>query len=110
MRQSDTPRYGPTLALSLILSWTLATGLIAASFLAGERTPESAALWAGLWFFTIAAPTIQAFRIHRCLVELTRDCPTVATTVTRDLAHARFVVLMCGSMTVLIAFALRASR
>jgi hypothetical protein len=110
MRRSDEVRYGATFTLSLLLSWTVATGLIVLVFWSGPQTLEDAATWAGLWVFTVATPTLQALRIHRSLIDLLRECPTSSPQTRRDLAHARFVVLMCGSMAVLLVCGLRLAR
>jgi hypothetical protein len=109
MNRTNRVPYGVTFTASLLLSW-LATGLIALGFRAGEQSAQHVAQWAGLWFFTVAAPTLQALRIHWRLNDIVRECPTTSPQVRRDLAHARFVVLMCGSMTVLLVFALQAMK
>ena len=100
--------YGVTFAVSLMLSWTLATGLIGVAIWSGPQTIEHVAYWAGVWIFTIGAPTLQAIQIHRRLNDVLLECPTASPQVRRDLAHARFVVLMCGSMTTLLVFGLQA--
>jgi hypothetical protein len=93
-------------ALSLLLSWTLATALIGMAIWSGPQTIEHAAKWAGVWIFTIGAPTLQALQIHRRLNDVLKECPSTPLQVRRDLSHARVVVLMCGSMTVLLVFGL----
>ena len=110
MKRSDDFGYGAIFTLSLLLSWTVITGLIGVVFWSGPRTIEDAATWAGLWVFTVATPTLQALRIHRSLTDIHRECPTSWPQVRRDLAHARFVVLMCGSMAVLLVCGLRLAR
>jgi hypothetical protein len=97
---------GLAFALSLLLSWTLATALIGVAAWSGPRTIEHAAKWAGVWIFTIGAPTLQALLIHRRLNDVLVECPVVPPRIRRDLSHARFVIVMCGSMTVLLVFGL----
>jgi hypothetical protein len=106
MRSRQGVRFGVSFALSLALSWTLTTALIGMAVWSGPQTIEHAAKWAGIWIFTVAAPTLQAFQIHRRLNDVLFECPAAPPHVQRDLAHARFVVLMCGSMTVLLVFGL----
>ena len=107
MMRTDEVRYGVTFMLSLLLSWTLTTGILALAFWSGDRIAGRATVWASVWVFTVGVPTMQALRIHRVLGDLVRDCPTIPAQTRRGLAHARFVVLMCGSMTVLLLFALQ---
>jgi len=106
MGSTSGVRYGVVFTISLLLSWTLVTGLLMLSYRAGSQSLRDAAQWAGLWFFTVGAPTVQALRIHRCLNEVVRECPVLSPQVRRDLAHARFVILMCGSMCALLVFGL----
>ena len=106
MKRTDRVPYGVLFTASLLLSWTLVTAVIALGFRAGEPSLERAVQWVGLWFFTVAAPTIQALRIHRRLNDIAHECPTTSAAVRRDLEHARFVILMCGSMCVLFVFGL----
>lgn len=105
MTTARRTRYGITFTLSLALSWTLATGLIALACWSGERTPERFASWAGLWIFTIGVPTLQALRVHRRLNEL-HAAAMIPERTRRDLAHTRFILLLCGSMVVLIVIGL----
>ena len=98
---------GVSFALSLMLSWTLTTALIGVAVWSGPQTIEHAAKWAGVWIFTIGAPTLQALQIHRRLNDVLLECPSTPPQVRRDLSHARFVILMCGSMTVLLIFGLK---
>jgi hypothetical protein len=76
----------------------------------GPQTIGHAANWVGIWIFTVAAPTLQSFQIHRRLNDVLFECPTTPPQVQRDLSHARFVVLMCGSMTVLLVLGLQLAR
>ena len=64
------------------------------------------ATWVSLWVFTVAIPTVQALRIHRRLGEVLQDCAMASPQLRRDLEHARFVIVMCGSMTVLLVVSL----
>jgi len=104
-RANDVP-YGLLFTVSLVLSWTLVTAAIALGFRAGQQSLQAAAQWAGLWFFTVAAPTIQALRIHRRLNDIVHACPATSPQVRRELEHARFIILMCGSLCVLLVFGL----
>jgi len=110
MKSRHEVRFGVSFALSLVLSWTLTTALIGLAVWSGPQTVDHAAKWAGIWIFTVAAPTLQAFQIHRRLNDVLFECPTPPPRVRRDLSHARFVVLMCGSMTVLLVFGLQVAR
>jgi len=106
MRSRHEVGFGVSFAASLVLSWTLTTALIAMAVWSGPQTVEHAAKWAGIWIFTVGAPTLQALQIHRRLNDVLLECPATPPQVRRDLSHARFVVLMCGSMTVLLVFGL----
>jgi hypothetical protein len=106
MERTNHVPYGLLFTVSLLLSWTLVTAAIALGFRAGPRSLQAGAQWAGLWFFTVAAPTIQALRIHRRLNDIVRECPASSPQIRRELEHARFVILMCGSLCVLLVFGL----
>lgn len=93
--------------LSLVLSWTLVSGALAFAAWLDRQTPQLLTTWAGLWVFTVLAPSIQALLIHLRLGEVLQSCPMTPPQVHRDLAHARFVIVMCGSMTVLLVWTLR---
>jgi hypothetical protein len=110
MKSRNEVSVGLSFAVSLLLSWTLATALIGMAIWSGPQTIGHAATWAALWIFTVGAPTIQALQIHHRLNEVLLDCPTTSAQVRRDLSHARFVVLMCGSMTLLLVFGLKAHQ
>ena len=109
MNTAPRLRFGVMFALSLIASWTFATALLALAGWRDSHTPQHVMTWASLWIFTVAIPTVQALRIHGRLGEVLQDCP-VSPQVRRDLEHARFVILMCGSMTVLLVVALTSGR
>ena len=106
MKPMNEVRFGVSFALSLLVSWTVATALIGMAIWSGPKTMEHAATWAGVWIFTIGTPTLQALQIHRRLNDVLLECPAMPPRVRRDLSHARFVVVMCGSMTVLLVFGL----
>jgi hypothetical protein len=110
MKSRNEVSFGVSFAVSLVLSWTVATALIGMAAWSGPQTIEHAAKWAALWIFTVGAPTVQALQIHRRLNEVLLECPTTPPRVRRDLSHARFVVLMCGSMTLLLVFGLEAHQ
>jgi hypothetical protein len=102
--------FGVSFSLSLLLSWTLAAALIGTAIWSGPHTIEYAARWAGVWIFTIGAPTLQALQIHRRLNDVLLECPSAPPRVRRDLSHARFVILMCGTMTILLVFGLLVTK
>jgi hypothetical protein len=93
--------------LSLLMSWTLITGALAFAAWTDRHTPQLLTTWIGLWVFAVVGPTMQALLIHRRLGEVLHSCPMTPPRVHRDLAHARFVIVMCATMTVLLAWALR---
>lgn len=94
-------------SLSLLLSWTLVSGALAFAAWVDRQTLPLLTMWAGLWVFTVLAPSLQALLIHRRLGEVLHSCPVTPPQVLRDLGHARFVIVMCGSMTVLLVWTLR---
>ena len=102
--------FGAAFGLSLLLSWIPTTALIGMAIWSGPRTIDHAATWVGVWIFTIGAPTLVALQIHRRLNDVLLECPAMPPRVRRDLSHARFVILMCGSMTVLLVFGLFAMK
>ena len=99
-----------TFTLALLGSWTLTTALLAFAGWTDSHTPQHLTTWVSLWIFTVAIPTVQALRIHRRLGEVLHDCAITSPQVRRDLEHARFVIVMSGSMTVLLVVALRFGR
>ena len=103
-------RFGVIFTLSLIVSWIFATSVLALAGWNGPHTPQHLTTWVSLWVFTVAIPTVQALRIHRRLGEVLQDCATTSPQVRRDLAHARFVILMCGSVTALLVLTLHLGR
>lgn len=95
-----------TFGASLAVSWLGITSLIGIVAWQGERTTWALVNWAALWFFAVAAPTIQASIVQRRLNDLSSACPNAPERIRRDLAHARSSMLMFTTMAVLIAFAL----
>ena len=110
MRTGETASYGPMLVMSLVTSWTLTTGVIGMMAWSDERSAERLATWISLWVFTVVVPTIQALRIHHVLGEITRGAGNSSPRSRSTLAHARVLILICGSMTVLLVFGLVAMR
>ena len=100
-------RCGVMFGFSLVLSWLLITPLVGFAFWSGPHTSDALSTWIGVWVFAVAVPTLQALLVHRRLNDALAACPTLVPRVRRDLAHTRFVLLMCGSMTALLAFTLR---
>ena len=94
-------------SLSLLMSWTLVSGALAFAAWADRHTAQLLTTWVGLWVFTVLGPSLQALVIHRRLGEVLENCPMTPPRVIRDLAHVRFVIVMCGSMSVLLVWALR---
>ncbi|HVG54819.1 MAG TPA: hypothetical protein VM846_10330 [Vicinamibacterales bacterium] len=103
MHSRNESRLGVIFTTALIVTW-LATGLIAVMGWHDREVPGRLLQWIALWAFTVAAPTIQALRIHRLLDDFDRDFPTPSQGSLRQLEHARIVILICGSMTVLCVF------
>jgi uncharacterized membrane protein len=110
MGVEETPGYRLLFAISLLTSWTLGTGLIAMLGWWDEHAPRQIATWIFLWLFTVGVPTIQAFRIHAVLREMGQGRVHVSARSRRALAHARVLILICGSMTVLLVFGLLVNR
>lgn len=110
MGSQHHPGSGLMFVTSLLISWTLVTGLIGMLAWSDAQTPGHLAKWIGLWAFTVGIPTLQSVRIHGLLRDVVHDCPVTAQHSRRDLAHARVVILFCGSMTVLFVFALFVER
>src|SRR5262245_13427862 len=100
-------RLGLIFALSLLTSWTAATGLLALAGWADRHAPHRLTTWAVLWVFTVAAPAVQSLRVHRRLGEVLQDWPATPPRVRHDLEHTRYVMVMCGVMTVVLVVALR---
>jgi len=108
MEVRETARYGPLFTISLMTSWTFVTVLIGMLGWSDQRSAERLATWAGIWIFTVAVPTVLALRVHGVLSELRRDGHPLSSRSRSALAHARALVLICGSMTVLLLFGLLA--
>lgn len=97
-------------AMSLVFSWTLVTVILALAAWRGEHAASTLARWAALWFFSVAAPTIQAVIVHRRLKDLMHAYADLPDRVIRDLTHARWTFLMFGALTVMTALALGLGR
>lgn len=97
--------YGVMFLATLVLSWTLATAAIGLAIWSERDTSTlRLATWASLWLFTVLAPTLNAFAVHRAVVAL-RD-PEIADSSAVRLAHVRPVLLLTANMALLSAFAL----
>jgi hypothetical protein len=96
--------------LALGQCWVIGTTLLAYAGWSGDRTPRALAEWSVLWIFTVAAPTIQALKVHRRLRELQHASPHIPERALRDLLEARTAFPLLGSLVVLWAFALGLGR
>jgi len=103
MHSGNERRFGVMFTTALIVTW-LTTGLIVVLGWPDRQAAARLLPWIALWVFTVAAPTIQAFRLHRLLVDFDRGFPTASPGPLGELAQARIVILICGSMTVLCVF------
>jgi hypothetical protein len=98
--------YGVAFGASLVLSWTVVTAVLVLSSWSDDRSAPNLGRWAGLWFATVAGPTISSLIVHRRLNELVRSYPDIPRRIRRDLRHVRWTFLMFGTMSVLIVFGL----
>jgi|SRR5690348_12412557 hypothetical protein len=90
---------GTMFLATLVLSWTLLTAAIAMTMWTERGAPPVRLItWASLWVFSVLAPTLNAFTVHRAIQELTGP--------TDQLARLRPLLLLYANMTVLSAFAL----
>jgi hypothetical protein len=90
---------------TLVLSWTLVTAAIGLAIWSDRETSLTRlATWASLWLFTVVAPTLNAFAVHRSLAELAVS--EAGGTPIDQLARLRPVLLLTANMAVLSAFAL----
>lgn len=110
MQAKETPGYGPLFVISLLTSWTFVTGLIGILGWSDRHSPHHVATWIFIWMFTVGMPTIQALRIHAVLSEMRREGVHVSPRSRCALAHARVLILICGSMTALLLFGLLVRR
>lgn len=110
MGAKEPAGYGPLFATSLLTSWTFVTGLIGMLAWPDLRSAKHVAAWIFMWMFTVGVPTIQALRIHAVLSEMRQAGVHVSPRSRRALAHARVLILICGSMTALLVFGLLARR
>ena len=106
MKTTSSTAFGGAFTAALILCWTLTTALLAVTAWRSPDNPKRLATWMALWLFTVAVPTLHAIRIHERLNDVLLNCVTVPPPVRRDLMHARFVIVTCGSITALLAWAL----
>jgi hypothetical protein len=94
---------------TLVLSWALVTTAIGlAAWADRDASWTRLATWGSLWLFTVVAPTLNAFAVHRSLAELApRDADR---TPIDQLAQLRPVLLLTANMALLSAFALILGR
>ena len=97
--------FGVVFLATLVLSWTLVTVAIGLAMWS-ERSaqPIRLATWLSLWVFTVLAPTLNAFVIHRSMGAL--PDPGTADSPAQRLARLRPVLLLTANMAMLSAFAL----
>jgi hypothetical protein len=97
--------YGVMFLATLVLSWALVTAVIGLAIWSDrDASPTRLATWASLWAFTVLAPTLNAFAVHRSIAELT-DAETADQSTDR-LVRLRPVLLLTANMALLSAFAL----
>src|SRR5689334_16544308 len=97
--------YGVMFLATLVLSWTLVTAAIGLAIWSERHSsPVRIATWASLWIFTVLAPTLNAFAVHRSVAALTD--PGTDDLPADRLAQLRTVLLLTANMAVLSAFAL----
>ena len=97
--------YGVVFLATLVLSWTLVTAAIGLAIWSDRHTsPMRVATWASLWIFTVVAPTLNAFAVHRSVGALAD--PGIADSPANRLARLRPVLLLTANMALLSAFAL----
>ena len=97
--------YGVVFLTTLALSWTLVTAAIGLAIWS-ERDGSGLRLatWASLWLFTVLAPTLNAFAVHRSVAAL-RD-PELADSSAIRLTRLWPALLLTANMALLSAFAL----
>ena len=97
--------YGVMFLATLVLSWTLVSAAVGLAIWSERNTsPMRIATWASLWLFTVLAPTLNAFAIHRSVAALAN--PELADSPADRLAQLRPVLLLTANMALLSAFAL----
>lgn len=90
---------------TLVLSWTLVSIAIGlAIWSERDPSPIRLATWASLWLFTVLAPTLNAFAVHRSVAALRG--PEIADSPATRLARLPPVLLLTANMALLSAFAL----
>lgn len=101
--------YGVMFLATLVLSWTLVSAAIGLAIWSERNTSAiRIATWASLWLFTVLAPTLNAFAIHRLVAALAD--PELADSPADGLARMRPVLLLTANMALLSAFALILGR
>ena len=98
-------RYGVMFGTTLVLSWTLVSAAIGLAIWSDRNASAMrVATWASLWLFTVLAPTLNAFAVHRSVAALAD--PAIADSAADRLAPLRPVLLLTANMALLSAFAL----
>jgi hypothetical protein len=104
-------RYDVPFAAALVITSALLTPTLGLAFWRTSDWSWNAAMpWLWLWVFTALMPTAAALFLHRRLNDLVANVPDVPDRIVRDLANARWLFLMFGSMTGLAALSLIVSR
>ena len=90
---------------TLVLSWTLVTAAIGLAIWSDRGASLTRlATWASLWLFTVVAPTLNAFAVHRSLAGLSGG--DAEGTSIDQLVRLRPVLLLTANMAALSAFSL----
>ena len=98
-------QYGALFVATLMLSWTLVSIAIGLAIWSERDTsPIRLATWASLWLFTVLAPTLNAFTVHRSVASLSD--PEIDDSPAVRLARLPPVLLLTANMALLSAFAL----
>lgn len=101
--------YGVMFLTTLVLSWTLVTTAIGLAMWAERDTSVlRLATWVSLWLFTVLAPTLNAFAVHRSVVGLRH--PETADSSAARLTRLPPALLLTANMALLSAFALMWGR
>ena len=97
--------YGVMFMATLVVSWTLVTIAIGLAIWSERSTsPIRVATWVSLWIFTVLAPTLNAFAVHRSVAGLAD--PGIADSAADRLVRLKPVLLLTANMALLSAFAL----
>ena len=94
--------YRITLFVALAAAWIGLTMILGLEAWSGERTATTMSRWAAIWFFSVAAPTIQVLRLRRAHRELLTAQPEMPERVQRVLLHAPVALLIFGVVLVLL--------